>query len=35
MWSDNGSLDYQGQERHDAWAKAKVWPQTRSAAPLT
>lgn len=28
IWSANGSLDYQGQERHDAWAKAKVRPLT-------
>lgn len=24
MWSDEGGLDYQGQERYDAWSKAKV-----------
>ena len=45
MWAEDGSLDYQGQERYDVWATAKVRQLTRqrrsslcaafSAEPLT
>jgi len=43
MWSDDGSIDYPGQESFDSWSKHKVRPfcapsacdRSRHAPPLT